>query len=101
MARLDLHRLPGDDRDGYIFDVQAELLSYLATRVVVPLLPISTAPKPITDLNPIFDIDGKPYVLITQALASIPARELKRPVGSLTPHYDDITRALDILLIGF
>jgi hypothetical protein len=37
----------------------------------------------------------------TQASASIPGRELKRTVVSLAEHRDQITRALDILLVGF
>jgi toxin CcdB len=81
--------------------VQADLLSYLATRTVVPLLPEKTAPKPISELNPIFDIRGKRHVMLTRAIASIPARELKRAVASVAEHHDQITRALDILLVGF
>lgn len=101
MARLDVHPMPGKGRDGYVVDVQAELLSHLTTRTVVPLLPEQTAPKPINELNPVFDIRGKRYVLVTQAIASIPVRELKRAVASLTEQHDSITRALDILLLGF
>lgn len=48
----------------------------------MPLLPEQTAPKPINELNPVFDILGKRYVLVTQAIASIPGRELKRAVAS-------------------
>ncbi len=100
MARHDVHPMPGKG-DGYVVDVQADLLSGLATRTVVPLLPESAAPKPIRDLNPVFVILGKPYVLVTQAIASIPGQELKGAVASLTEHHDRITRALDILLVGF
>lgn len=46
MARLDVYSLPGERRAGYIVDVQADLLSHLATRVVVPLLLEKEAPKP-------------------------------------------------------
>lgn len=101
MARLDVHPMPGKGRDGYVVDVQADLLSHLTTRTVVPLLPEQTAPKPINELNPVFDIRGKRYVLVTQAIASIPGRELKRAVASLAEQHDPITRALDILLLGF
>jgi len=106
MARLDVHPMPGDARedevrDGYVVDMQAGLLSHLATRTVLPLLLERTAPKPISELNPVFDIDGERYVLVTQAIASVPGRELQRPVGSLAKHHDSITRALDILLVGF
>ena len=101
MARLDVYPMPGRGKDGYIIDVQADLLSDLATRTVVPLLSEDVAPKPIRDLNPVFDVLGKPYVMVTQAIASIPGRELKGVVASLTDHHDRITRALDILLLGF
>jgi toxin CcdB len=100
VARHDVHPMPGKG-DGYVVDVQADLLSHLATRTVVPLLPEDAAPKPINELNPVFDIRGKRHVLVTQAIASITGRELKRAVTSLAEHHDSITRALDILLVGF
>lgn len=101
MARLDVYPMPGKDRTGYVVDVQADLLSHLATRIVVPLVAEETAPKPISELNPIFEIYGKRHVMVTQAIASIPARELKHGFTSLTDQHDRITRALDILLLGF
>ncbi len=101
MARLDVHPIPGKGQEGYVVDVQADLLSHLATRTVLPLLPEGAAPKPISELNPVFEIGGKRHVLVTQAIASIPGRELKRAVASLAEQHDRITRALDILLLGF
>lgn len=101
MPRFDVHAMPSKGGAGYVLDVQADLLSNLATRVVVPLLPETSAPKPINDLNPIFEIEGERHVLIPQAVASIPCRELKRPVASLAAYHDTITRALDILLTGY
>ena len=100
MARLDVHAMPGRSQDGYVVDVQADLLSHLATRTVVPLLPEDTAPKAINELNPIFEIRGKRHVLVTQAIASIPRRELKRVIASLAEQHDRVTRALDVLLLG-
>ncbi len=101
MARLDVHPMPGKGRDGYVLDVQADLLSHLTTRTVVPLLPEDAAPKPISDLNPVFEIRGKRHVMVTQAIASIPGRELKRSILSLIDQHDTIIRALDTLLLGF
>ena len=92
--------MPGKG-DGYVLDVQAELLAHLATRVVVPLLPEDKASHPITELNPVFEIKGKRHVLVTQALSAIPAKELKRAVASLDAHHDAVTRALDLLMVGF
>lgn len=101
MACLDVYSMPGGSQVGYVVDVQADLLSNLATRIVVPLLSEDAAPKPISELNPVFEILGVRYFMVTQATASIPGRELKRAVASLTDHHDRITRALDILLLGF
>lgn len=96
-----MYPVPGDSRDGYIVDVQADFLSRLATRIVVPLLPEDAAPRPVKDPNPIFELLGESYVMVTQAIASIPGRELKRSVASLNDQHDQITCALDTLLLGF
>ena len=64
MARLDVHSVP-DQGKGYVVDVQAALLSHPATRVVVPLLPEETAPQPISELNPVFEIEAHRHVLVT------------------------------------
>ncbi len=100
MARLDIYPMPGAGRGGYVVDVQARLLDHLATRAVIPLLPLSDAPPPIKDLNPVFDIEGTPHVLLTQAIASVPVRELRRAIASLDQDHDRITRVLDVLFLG-
>jgi len=101
MARLDVYPMPGRWAGrGYIIDVQARLLDHLVTRAVVPLLPLTTGPAPIRDLNPVFDINGEPHVMVTQAIATAPVRELKRAIASLAAYRDEITRALDVLLTG-
>jgi toxin CcdB len=99
MARLDCYRMPGGG-EGYVLDVQASLLDHLNTRTVVPLVPQHSAPPPIRELNPIFDIFGEPYVMLTQALATVALRELKKPQASLAEQRAAVTRALDLLLLG-
>ena len=101
MTRLDVHAMPVRGQNGYVLDVQADLLSHLATRTVVALLSEDTALKPISDLNPVFDIRGKRHLMVTKAIASIPKRELKRVIASLMEQHDSVTRALDTLLLGF
>ncbi len=98
MARLDVYVLANDVR---VVDVQAGLLDSLATRAVVPLIAKVRAPPPIAHLNPVFDIDGIAYVMQTQAIAGILVRELRNPIASLDRHHDLITRALDVLLLGY
>lgn len=100
MARLEVYRMPGSAGTGYVLDVQANLLSHLSTRAVVPLLPQVGAPTPIRDLNPLFDIGGEPHIMLTQAIASVPVKELRHSVAALDDRHDEVTRALDVLFAG-
>ena len=100
MARLDVYQLPGRTKHGHVVDVQADLLSHLSTRVVVPLLPISEFRHVAAELNPVIPIDGQDHILVPQAIATVPRRELKTCVGTLSTHHDVILRAIDVLLSG-
>lgn len=97
MARFDVCRIG----NSLVLDVQANLLDSLATRVVVPLIPEARAPKPIRDLNPVFEIEGASHVMAMQALAAVPVKELRRTGLSLAAQQNAITKALDVLLTGF
>jgi toxin CcdB len=101
MARLDVYPLPGGAGGGYVVDVQSDLLSDLATRVVVPLLPETAVRSAARRLNPIFEIDGQNHVLIVQSIAAVPRRELRGAVTSLKDQRDTILAAIDFLLTGF
>lgn len=98
MARFDVYALA---RGGaLVVDCQADLLGGLKTRVVVPLIPESAAPKPARRLNPVFVVGGERYVLMTQFLAAVEVRELEEKVGSLASEGDVVLGALDFLLTG-
>lgn len=99
MARFDVYPMP-NNRQGYVVDVQSDLLDRLATRAVVPLLPLGVFQAPIRDLNPIFEIDGVPHVFVPQSIATLPIKALAPVKMSLDREYDALTRALDILLTG-
>ncbi|KUM53311.1 CcdB family protein [Rheinheimera sp. EpRS3] len=98
MARFDVY-LSGSP--GLLLDVQTNLLAGLNTRVVVPLLPLGTAPKAAKRLNPIFDIENQSYLMATQFMAAIPETELKQKIGSLIEQQQEVSEALDMLLVGF
>jgi toxin CcdB len=85
---------------GFLLDVQANLLSHLSTCVVVPLLPVDTAPRPARALNPLLDIDGVPHVMVTQFLAAVPRRLLAQKVADLHEGAHEIVSALDCLFQG-
>lgn len=99
MPRFDLY--PAPSGQGFLLDVQTDLLSGLNTRLVVPVLPAAAAPKPATILNPEFLISGVAHVMVTQFLSAVPASLLKAPSGSLASEADSITGALDFLYQGF
>ena len=54
MAKHDVYENPNGN--GYLLDVQTNLLDGLITRIVVPLFPIAQAPEPAKYLNPIFTV---------------------------------------------
>ncbi len=98
MAQFDVHRNPSGN--GFLLDIQADLLDELKTRVVVPLIALSHLPKPAKRLNPVFSVARRRYVMATQFMAAIPAGELGKPVGTLAVHRDEIIAAIDVLLSG-
>jgi toxin CcdB len=99
MARLDVHARR-DQGVGYLLDVQADLLSALSTRFVVPLLPLHHAPTPAARLNPVFEIGGERYVMVTQFAAAVRVRELGERVAALGDAHEVVTAALDLLITG-
>jgi toxin CcdB len=99
MAKYDVYKIASVD--GLVLDVQADILDPLNTRMVVPLLPLELAPKPARRLNPIFEVDGTDFVMVTQFTSAVRISELGQPIGTLEPHFAEITAALDMLFQGF
>jgi toxin CcdB len=98
MATFDIYQ----DGRGYLLDVQSDLLDGLNTVLIVPLMPPDIAPKAGAKLNPIFDIGGGQFVMVTQYMAATPVRALGRPVGNLkVRYYDQIKAAIDMVFLGF
>lgn len=98
MARFHVHA--NAEGGGYLLDVQANLLSQLTTCVVVPLLSLDTAPRPVRVLNPVFEIDGVSCLMATQFLAAVPRRLIGNEVLSLEEKAHIIVDALDCLFQG-
>lgn len=99
MARFDV--FPNEDGNGYLLDIQADILSSLNTRVVVPLMAPEDAPTPAKRLNPTFEINGETVVMVTQFMAAVPVSILKEPVASLEAQHLEIIDAVDFLMQGF
>ncbi len=92
---------PNPSGKGYLLNVQANSMSHFNTRVVIPLLPLDEAPKPAKTLNPLFNVDGKQYSMVTQYMAAVPVKVLKNAVISVDHRRDEIVAAIDLLLQGF
>ena len=103
MARYDVFRnaaLRGGRDTPFLLDVQADLLSQLNTRVVVPLRLASGIPRPGRTLQPSFTVAGVDVVMDTPALVGAPIGALGERVGSLRPEGATILAALDLLFTG-
>lgn len=99
MAQYDVFRNP--EGSGYLLDVQSDLLDGLSTRLVIPLLPASQAPKPATRLNPVVSIGDESHIMVTQLMAAVPQKLLQTQVTSAAWMRDEITAAIDMLTHGF
>ena len=99
MARYDLHSAAPEP--GFLLDCQADTLSHLNTRLVIPIRPPDQAPIAASRLNPSFSIDGARYVMVTQFASAVPAKALGVSVGSLAGEHDRIMAAIDMLLTGY
>jgi len=101
MSRFDVFVNPGRNSRNipYLIDVQSNVISGLATRIVIPLRPLSAFPSmtPPPDLFPIIAIDGEDYVMDTPQLGAIPGKELKVSVASAREYQFAIQSALDRL----
>ena len=61
MAQFDVHRnldAATQQHSPYVLDVQSDLLSHLATRIVVPLMRPGDLGARVPRLNPVFQVDG-------------------------------------------
>ena len=96
MAKGDICRF----EDGYVVDVQSDLLSDLQTRVVVPLKPIGEYTMPADRLNPVIQINGDEWVLLPQFIATVGLAEIGEKVGEFEDSFG-LTNALDMVFHGF
>jgi toxin CcdB len=98
MARYSVYRL----RSGtLVVDCQADVLSHLGSRFVVPLLQPDRLPDAITRLNPALDFGRERLLLATHLAVSIPVREIAKELGTLADQDFVISNAIDMLLGGF
>lgn len=102
IRQFDVFRNPRDKtRFPLLLVAQHDLLEELPVRVVIPLTPQRTfGDRPVKRLNPVFEIDGTPMVMLTQLLGAVATSSLKRPIANLAAKRGEILGALDIVFTG-
>lgn len=102
--QVDVYRNPSPrmrDQYPYVVVSQSDLLSSLATRMVVPLattsLPSSEVPR---GLCPVFQVRGQPLMLLPFEAAPVPKAMLKTEVQSLKRCASEIVAAMDAVISG-
>lgn len=99
MARYDLY--PNPFGEGFLLDVQSDLLDELTTRVVIPLLPLHEGDKVVRRLNPVIVLDGRTYALFTHQIGTALKSQLREPRANLKSLHDDLMKSFDMLFHGF
>lgn len=85
----------------FLLDVQNDLFDGLATRVVVPLCPISALKgHTLRTLMPVLEVEGERFVMLTPQMAGIPKSELGAQVTRIGQYRFEIIAAIDFLLTG-
>ncbi|WP_395943690.1 CcdB family protein [Brevundimonas sp.] len=83
----------------YLVVLSSHLVLDFDDAVVAPLVNDSQATVGSLEIE--VDFASENLVLVVSELAAMAGRNLKRRVGSLAAHEDDIRRALDRLFTGF
>ena len=99
MARFDIYDNLGRNKASipYLVEVQSNVISGLATRIVIPLRAVAGFSKFTlpADLFPVIAVNGTDYFVDTPQLGAIPSSELKVRIGSAKDYRFEIQAALD------
>ena len=100
--QCDVHENPGDTGDyaPFLLDIQANLLSDLETRVIVPLVHVRAFGRPASRLHPQLTVNGQRVIMATHLLAAVRRSGIGTRVTSLADQRDVIISAVDVLLSG-
>lgn len=86
----------------YILELQNDLLSEIATRIVVPLADYnSMKTEEFTKLTPKITYAGKELLILIPQITSISVNNLGQPIDRLAHFRDEILAALDFAITGF
>jgi toxin CcdB len=105
MAQFDIYRNKDAStrtRYPYLIDVQVDVLSELATRLVVPLRSGSgTEPWVIARLHPVLTVGDLSLIAIFSEMAAVPVTILGDRMGDARAWRTELIAAADLLVNGF
>lgn len=105
MAQFDIYvnpQLKSRQFVPYLVDVQIDLIDQLPTRLVMPLSRIGASQSRLpSNLCLTVEIDAESLSLMAYMAAPVPARLLRKPVGSLRYRASEVSAALDAVISGF
>lgn len=89
------------DQYPYVVDIQSDLLSSLATRMVAPLAVTSLAAHDLPrQLCPVIPVKGRNLMLVAFEAAPLGRRLLKNKRASVKHRASDIIAAMDAVMSG-
>ena len=85
----------------YILELQNDVISEIATRIVVPLADNRyMSNEEFKRLTPKISYENKELLILMPQIASMSTKSLKNPVGSLSHLRDEIIAALEFAITG-
>jgi toxin CcdB len=86
----------------YFVDVQSNILSEIASRIVIPLGTLSSFKnQQLESLTPVITYNDEKLLLLTPQIASIPVKTFNNPIGSIAHLRSTILTSIDFALSGF
>lgn len=105
MSQFDVYVNPNKSSRAaypYIVDIQSSVISAIASRIVVPLVrKVDMGQTELKGLTPTIYYEGEQLLLFIPQVSSMPAQNLKNPVGSISHLREEIISALDFAITGY
>ncbi|QJT78645.1 CcdB family protein [Kosakonia sp. MUSA4] len=86
----------------FLLDVQSDITGSMNSRVVIPLCPLADYKdrRRVERLNPVLEIEGQAYLLLTHDLAGVSLAILGEKVCTMNARRDVIRSAMDFIFDG-
>ncbi|MCZ3383539.1 CcdB family protein [Kosakonia sp. SOY2] len=101
--QYSVYRNKSNSRDfPFLLDVQSDIIGSMNSRVVIPLCPLADYKdrRRVERLNPVLEIEGNSYLLLTHDLAGVSLAILGEEVCSMRAQREVIRNAMDFIFHG-